>query len=140
MMSTEERIYTKKENRDNQDNSYSYMYDFEIKLHIWKKILILFLNILTGGLGTLIEPFLNEKNRKKRLIFAAIILSFFQILHFLHAISLLNKVKFLEDIYDKICDDDVFKIIFGDEEKDDNDEEEQSEKCNILILSLMTIN
>ena len=128
MMSTEERIYTKKENRDNQDNSYSYMYDFEIKLHIWKKILILFLNILTGGLGTLIEPFLNEKNRKKRLIFAAIILSFFQILHFLHAISLLNKVKFLEDIYDKICDDNVFEIIFGDGKKDDNDAEEQSEQ------------
>ena len=134
MMNTEERIYTKKENRDNQDNqdnqgnSYSYMYDFEIKLHIWKKILILLLNILTGGLGTLIEPFLNEKNRKKRLIFAAIILSFFQILHFLHAISLLNKVKFLEDIYDKICDDDVFKIIFGDEKEDDNGEEEQSEQ------------
>ena len=69
MMNTEERIYTKKENRDNQDNqdnqgnSYSYMYDFEIKLHIWKKILILLLNILTGGLGTLIEPFLNEKKK-----------------------------------------------------------------------------
>ena len=130
MMNTEERIYTKKENRDNQDNqdnSYSYMYDFEIKLHIWKKILILLLNILTGGLGTLIEPFLNEKNRKKRLIFAAIILSFFQILHFLHAISLLNKVKFLEDIYDKISDDDIFEIIFGYDKKDDNNEEEQSE-------------
>ena len=94
------------------------------KLHIWKKILILFLNILTGGLGTLIEPFLNEK---KRLIFAGIILSFFQILHFLHAISLLNKAKFLEDIYDKISDDDVFEIIFGDDKKDDNNEEEQNE-------------
>ena len=130
-MNSEARTYTIKENKDNQDNSdnsYSYMYDFEIQLHVWKKILILVLNILTGGLGTLIEPFLNEKNRKKRLIFAGIVLSFFQILHFLHAIALLNKVKFLEDIYDKICDDNVFEIIFGDGKKDDNDAEEQSEQ------------
>ena len=72
-MISEARTYARQENRDNQDNqdnsdnsdnsddSYSYKYDFEIKLHIWKKILILFLNILTGGVGTLIEPFLNEK-------------------------------------------------------------------------------
>ena len=66
-MISEARTYARQENRDNQDNqdnqgnSYSYMYDFEIKLHIWKKILILLLNILTGGVGTLIEPFLNEK-------------------------------------------------------------------------------
>ena len=64
------------------------------------------------------------KKEKKRIIFSSILLSFFQILHFLHALSLLKGVKFLEDIYDSICDDKFFKTIFGDEEKDDNNEEQ----------------
>ena len=71
-MNTEaERTYTRRENRDTQDSSddsYSSKYDFEIKLVKWKKILIIILNIFTGGLGTLIEPFLIEK---KRLIFSS---------------------------------------------------------------------
>ena len=130
-----ERTYTRNEfKKDNEDNSYNpYLskYDFEIKLANWKRVLITILNIFTGGIGTLIEPFLNERPKKKRLIFAAIVLSFFQIFHFLHGISLLAKVKFLEDIYDSINDDSVFEIIFGDEEKDNNDGV-QSEIINLM--------
>ena len=65
-----------------------------------------------------------KNQKKKRIIFASILISFFQILHFLHGFSLLKEVKFLEDIYDSICDDKFFKTIFGDEEKDDNNEEQ----------------
>ena len=65
-----------------------------------------------------------KNQKKKRLIFAAIVLSFFQILHFLHGFSLLTKVKFLEDIYNKISDDSIFETIFGDEEKNDKNGEE----------------
>jgi hypothetical protein len=67
-MNTEaERIYTKNDKKDTQDKSddpYLSKYDFEIKLANWQRILIIILNILTGGLGTLIEPFLIEKKKK----------------------------------------------------------------------------
>ena len=118
------------ENSDNSDNSYSSKYNFEIKIDIWKIVLIIFLNLLTGGLGTLIEPFL-LKSTKKRLIFAAIVLAFFQILHFLHGFSLLTKVKFLEDIYNQISDDSIFETIFEDEETHNNNGEE-SEKYKLI--------
>ena len=136
MRTEAERIYTKKENKDTQDKSddpYLSIYDFEIKLDNWKRILIIILNILTGGVGTLIEPFLIEK-KKKRLIFAAIVLSFFQILHFLNGFSLLTKVKFIEDIYESISDDKVFEIIFGDEKKEKKNDNNgvQSEILNLM--------
>ena len=107
-------------------------YDFEIKMDTWKTILITILNILTGGLGTLIEPFLNKKS-KKRIIFASILISFFQILHFLHGFSLLTGVKFLEDIYDSICDDKFFEIIFENEKNEKNDDNDNNEEQNEII-------
>ena len=54
--------------KDTEDNSYDphlSKYDFEIKLAKWKRVSITILNIFTGGIGTLIEPFLNEKPKKK---------------------------------------------------------------------------
>lgn len=134
-MSTEaERTYKRTEYiQENTDNSYSSKYDFEIKICKWKKILITFLNLLTGGLGTLIEPFITEKPAKKRLIFAGFVLAFFQILHFLHGFSLLTKVLFLEDIYNKISDDSMFEAIFGNEETHNSDKNgEESENFELV--------
>ena len=130
-MSTESvRIYST-EHQETSGNSNDYSYDFEIKMDKWKAILIIILNILTGGFGTIIETFLNEKPKKKRIIFASILLSFFQILHFLHALSLLKGVKFLEDIYDSICDDKFLEIFFGNDENND-DNEEKNEPINLF--------
>ena len=130
-MSTE-RAYKRSEyTQENLDDSYSSKYDFEINIGTWKKILITILNLLTGGLGTLIEPFL-LKSTKKRLIFAGILLAFFQILHFLHGFSLLTKVQFLEDIYNKISDDSMFEAIFGNEEKNDDKNGEESENFELI--------
>jgi hypothetical protein len=95
-------MYKKNERQNTQDNLgdlNSFKYDYEIKISIWKNVLI---NIC--------------KN----------LLVFFQTLHFLHGLSLLTKIKFLEDIYKSICDDSVFEIIFGDEEKDDNKIEQEN--------------
>ena len=68
MVIESERTYARNEIGDTQDNSddpYLSKYDFEIKLANWKRVLITILNIFTGGIGTLIEPFLNEKPKKK---------------------------------------------------------------------------
>ena len=75
-----------------------------------------------------------QGQKKKRIIFASILLAFFQILHFLHGFSLLTKVKFLEDFYDSISDDKVFEIIFGNEENDDKNEEKNALKDLIDIF------
>ena len=55
--------YRREESELNIDNIYSFTdkYDFEIILSGWKKIIIFILNILTGGFGTILTPFLNEK-------------------------------------------------------------------------------
>ena len=64
-MATEsERVYTNERQETSRDSN-DYSYDFEIKMNGWKTLLIIILNILTGGLGTLIEPFLNEGSKKK---------------------------------------------------------------------------
>ena len=133
-MATEsERVYTNERQETSRDSN-DYSYDFEIKMNGWKTLLIIILNILTGGLGTLIEPFLNEGSKKKRIIFASILLSFFQILHFLHGFSLLKGVKFLEDIYDSICDDKFFEVFFEKKENEENDDnnEEQNKVINLF--------
>ena len=44
--------------------SFSEKYDFEIILSRWQKILITILNILTGGFGTILTPFMNKKKVK----------------------------------------------------------------------------
>ena len=91
-------------NRDIFDNDYN----FEIDLSKNQKILVIILNLLSGGLGTMIVPFLNKKKnkRKKTLIVAGIVFGIMQIFHVLHFFSLLNKVPFIEKLYERIVDDD----------------------------------
>ena len=63
--------YKKENTQSNLDNIYSFSekYNFEIILSLWQKILITILNILTGGFGTILTPFMNKKKKKLRLIF-----------------------------------------------------------------------
>ena len=77
-MTTEsERVYTNERQETSRDSN-DYSYDFEIKMNGWKTLLIIILNILTGGLGTLIEPFLNEKRKKKELFLHQFYYHFFK--------------------------------------------------------------
>lgn len=62
-MSIESENRFRREINQDFENYIKDKYDFEIKLDLWKSILILILNILTGGLGTLLVPFLNQKKR-----------------------------------------------------------------------------
>ena len=57
-------------------------YNYEIQIERWQKILVFILNILTGGLGTLILPFINKNRNYSVLIFAGILLGFFQLFLF----------------------------------------------------------
>ena len=97
-------------------------YNYEIKIERWQKILVFILNILTGGLGTLILPFINKNRNYTVLIFAGIILGFFQLFHFLHFFSVLSGVKFVEDIYDSISNDQILETLFKDDLKNKNDD------------------
>ena len=67
-------IYAKEFQNDFNDYIID-QYDFEILLSGWQKILILVLNIFTGGLGTLLLPFLNKKQKKISIICAALLLA-----------------------------------------------------------------
>ena len=115
--------YRREDSELNIDNIYSFTdkYDFEIILSGWKKIIIFILNFLTGGFWTILTPFLNEKKKKLRLIFAGIFLGFFQIIHFLHFFSVLTGIKYLEDIYDYISGDQILEKFFSTN-KNDNSE------------------
>ena len=53
-------------NNNNELDNYIFQdYNYEIELLLYKKILIVVLNILTGGIGTMLVPFLNKKGKKK---------------------------------------------------------------------------
>ena len=62
-MSIETENRFRREINQDFENYIKDKYDFEIKLDLWKSILILILNIFTGGLGTLLVPFSNQKKR-----------------------------------------------------------------------------
>ena len=76
------------------DNYIKNDYNFEIELSCYQKVLVIVLNILTGGLGTILVPFLNKKRKIKTMIIAGILIGLFQILHFLHFFSVLTGVKY----------------------------------------------
>ena len=78
--------------RNERDTNPDYCNDLEIELSLWQKIIIFFLNIMTGGFGTMLEPFLNKKKKKCRLIIIGILLGLLQIFHILHFFSLLKKL------------------------------------------------
>jgi len=98
---------------------------FVIELLTWKKILIFILNILTGGLGTMIEPFLIKKKSCK-LIVLGILLGLLQIFHILHFFSLFKEIEFLEKMYDYISDDSFLLNFVYKSKKDKNSEENNS--------------
>lgn len=52
-------------------------YNYEIELSNFHKILIVILNILTGGIGTMLVPFLNKKRKIKVMIIAGILIGIF---------------------------------------------------------------
>ena len=63
------------------DNYIKNDYNFEIELSCYQKVLVIVLNILTGGLGTILVPFLNKKRKIKTMIIAGILIGLLQILH-----------------------------------------------------------
>ena len=87
-------IYSEREIESDFNNYILNEYDYDIILYTWQKILILLLNIFSGGLGTLLLPFLNKRKKKISIICASILLSILQIFHFLHLFSLLSNVEF----------------------------------------------
>ena len=107
--------YKSENTQSNIGNTYSFSekYDFEISLSTWQKIFITILNILTGGFGTILTPFMNKKKKKLRLIFAGILLGIFQIIHFLNFFSLFKGIKYIEDIYDIISGDKILETLFS---------------------------
>ena len=48
-------------------------YNYEIELSDIQKAIVIILNILTGGIGTILVPFLNKKRKIKTMIFAGIL-------------------------------------------------------------------
>ena len=113
-------IIVRRESDQNQVNKENHYY-FEVELFTWKKILILILNILTGGLGTMLEPFLYQKISCK-LIILGILLGLLQIFHILHFFSLFKEIEFIEKFYDYISDDSVIMKIIYQSENDDKDD------------------
>ena len=97
-------------------------YNYEINITCWQKILVAVLNVITGGLGTILLPFINKNRNYSILIFAGILLGFLQIFHFLHFFSLLKGVEFVEKIYDSISSDEIMGTFFGKEDIEENDE------------------
>ena len=120
-MYSEVSITYAKEFQNDFNNYIIGQYDFEILLSGWQKILILVLNIFTGGLGTLLLPFLNKKQKKISITCAALLLAILQTFHFLHFFSLLRKVESLEKIYDYISSDNFLESIFGNDEESNNE-------------------
>lgn len=126
-MSNEVPIYSGTEIGSDINNYIFDEYDYDIILDTWQKILILVLNFISGGLGTLLLPFLNKRKKKIPIICAAILLAILQIFHFLHFFSLLSKVEFLEKIYNYISSDYFLESIFGN-----NANDEKNEKVSVI--------
>ena len=132
--------YKGKNSLSNLDNIYSFSekYNFEIILSPWQKILITILNILTGGFGTILTPFMNKKKKKLRLIFAGVFLGLFQIIHFLHFFSLFKNIKFIEDIYDIISGDKILETLFSNYRKDISENVPFFEDTEINIAEIIS--
>ncbi len=87
-------------------------YVFEIELSGCKKAIIIILNLLTGGIGTILVPFLNKKRQRKTIVIAGILIGLFQIFHCLHFFSVLTGIERVEKIYDYISDNNFLKKFF----------------------------
>ena len=126
------------------DNYIKNDYNFEIELSCYQKVLVIVLNILTGGLGTMLVPFLNKKRKIKTMIIAGILIGLIQILHFLHFFSVLTGVKYIENFYDHISDnkflEKFFKVNYGDIEDISDENNENSNKIDDSSLFELIIN
>ena len=126
------------------DNYIKNDYNFEIELSCYQKVLVIVLNILTGGLGTILVPFLNKKRKIKTMIIAGILIGLLQILHFLHFFSVLTGVKYIENFYDYISHnkflEKCFKVNYGDIEDISDENNEHSKKIDDSSLFELIIN
>ena len=95
------------------NNYFSQYFNYEINISTCQKILIVFWNILTGGIGTLILPFINKNRDYNVMKWAFILIGIFQILYFLHFFLLLTNNKILDNFYGSICDDKMLESLFG---------------------------
>ena len=120
-----------------EDINLSLGYDLEIELSLPQKIILFFLNIMTGGLGTILEPFLSKKNKSGRLIFAGILLGILQIFHILHFFSLFKEIYIFEKFYDYISDDKFLLLFFNDTDKDDKDKNFVEKLLSINISKII---
>ena len=117
-------------------------YNFEIELSTCQKIIIIFLNIFTGGIGTILVPFLNKKKTRKTMIFAGILIGLLEILHFLNLFSILLEVKYIQQFYDCISDDNFLKLFFETKDnnnvlnENDNENDNDSSVLGVVIDSL----
>ena len=82
-----------------------------------KETLILFLNIFSGGLGTILSPFIFEDDYDCRIIIIAIFLGCVQILHFVHILSILIGFEFINNFYDIIGGENILKPFMSDKYK-----------------------
>ena len=115
-------------NNSTNENKYEGDYNYEIELSSFQKFLVFFLNLLTGGLGTMLVPFLNKKRKAKTMIIAGIILGIMQIFHVLHFFSLLSGAPFIEKMYERICDDEFLSNFISIENESNSKDDDNNEK------------
>ena len=82
-----------------------------------RKYIILFLNFFTGGLGTIISPFLLDEEYDCRKIIVAITIGIIQILHFFHILSLIFGFTFINNFYDIIGGENILMPFMSDKYK-----------------------
>ena len=82
-----------------------------------KETLILFLNIFTGGLGTILSPFIFDDDYDHRKIIIAVFLGCIQILHFVHILSIIIGFDFINNFYDIIGGENILKPFMSDKYK-----------------------
>ena len=107
-------------------------YVFEIDLSGCQKAIIIILNLLTGGMGTILVPFLNKKRQRTTIVIAGIFICLFQIFHCLYFFSIFAGVKKIETFYEYISDNNFLKIFFNDS---DNNNIPISEESKFEISS-----
>ena len=83
----------------------------------WQNFFILILNFCSGGVGTIISPFILEENCNCRKILIAIIIGIIQILHFVHILSLIFKFQFIDNFYDIIGGENILIPFLDDRYK-----------------------
>ena len=106
-------------------------YNYEIELSDIQKAIVIILNILPGGIGTILVPFLNKKRKIKTMIFAGILIGLLEIFHFLHFFSVLMNVKYIERFYNYISDDNFLGLFFNTIKEENNYLDENENKNEI---------